>query len=118
MAAPATQEKMSSAERAPVLAPALGVFALALCLRLVFGLLIYDTYDYDEFVLLLLARDFAHGSVPYTGFMFFHPPGALVLLRGLEPLITMWWPAARFAMETVDSITAALVWWIGCRVFD
>lgn len=94
------------------------VFTAALALRLIFGRLIADTYDYDEFVLLLLSRDFAHGAVPYRDFMFFHPPGILVLLRSIEPLTTTWWPAARLAMTLVDSVTAVLVCFIGLRVFD
>lgn len=104
--------------RSSVLKPALTVFAVALGLRLLFGLLIGGTYDYDEFVLLLLARDFAHGNVPYRDFMFFHPPGALVLLRALEPLTSLWWPLARIATSLADSATAALVVFIGSRVFD
>ena len=73
----------------------LGVFLAALSLRLLFGRLVGDTYDYDEFVLLLLARDFAHGAVPYRDFMFFHPPGVLVILSVLHPLVSLWWPIAR-----------------------
>lgn len=94
------------------------VFVLALAFRLLFGWLISDTYDYDEFVLLLLARDFAHGDLPYRDFMFFHPPGALVLLRAIEPLTSIWWPVARIATSAADSATATLVFFIGFRVFD
>jgi hypothetical protein len=94
------------------------VFVVALVSRLVFGWLIADTYDYDEFVLLLLARDFAHGDVPYRDFMFFHPPGALVLLRAIEPLTSLWWPAARIATSIIDSATSTVVFIIGLRVFD
>ncbi len=95
-----------------------GVFVCALSLRMVFGLIVANTYDYDEFVLLLLARDFAHGAVPYKDFMFFHPPGALVFFRALEPLSSLWWPLARLAEAIVDSITAVLVLLIGIRLFD
>jgi Dolichyl-phosphate-mannose-protein mannosyltransferase len=96
----------------------ISVFLIALALRLLFGRLIADTYDYDEFVLLLLARDFAHGDVPYRDFMFFHPPGALVMLRGLEPLTALWWPAARIATSVLDAFTATLVFAIGRHVFN
>jgi hypothetical protein len=96
----------------------IGVFVVALGLRLVFGRLIAGTYDYDEFVLLLLARDFAHGATPYRDFMFFHPPGALALLRGIEPLTALWWPLARIASSAIDSATAAMVFFVGSRMFD
>lgn len=96
----------------------MGVFLLALCVRLLFGRLIANTYDYDEFVLLLLARDFAHGAVPYRDFMFFHPPGALIWLRALEPLTALWWPWARVLTSAIDSATAVMVLVVGCRVFD
>ena len=89
------------------------VFACALVLRLAFAALTADTYDYDEFVILLLARDFAHGSVPYRDFMFFHPPGPLVIFRLLQPLIGEWWPLARVFTLFIDSITAVLVWFAG-----
>src|SRR5881409_445718 len=73
--------------RSPSLAKAaLLIFALALGFRLLFAGIVSDTYDYDEFVVLLLARDFAHGAVPYRDFIFFHPPGILVLLRLIQPL--------------------------------
>ena len=98
--------------------PAVAVFAAALTLRLVFGRLIANTYDYDEFVLLLLARDFAGGAVPYRDFMFFHPPGALVLLREIAPITALWWPLARIAMSVIDAVTATLIFYIGVRVFD
>ena len=94
------------------------VFVTALALRLLFGRLISNTYDYDEFVLLLLARDFARGDLPYRDFMFFHPPGALVLLRAIAPLTDVWWPLARIAMSAIDAVTATLIYCIGVRAFD
>ncbi len=95
-----------------------GVFLAALSLRLLFGRLVAGTYDYDEFVLLLLARDFAHGAVPYRDFMFFHPPGALVWLRAIEPLTALWWPWARILTSVIDSATAVMVFVVGCRLLD
>lgn len=85
------------------------VFVIALGLRLAFALAIGGTYDFDEFVLLLLGREYAHGATPYTGFRFFHPPGMLLLLRALEPLTAAWWPSARVVMLVADSLTAVLV---------
>ena len=94
------------------------VIAVAFAIRLCFGLATADTYDYDEFVLLLLGRDFAHGAVPYRDFMFFHPPGELVLLRLLEPLTSAWWPIARLVMMAIDTATAGLVWYVGTLLYD
>lgn len=95
----------------------LALAALAVCVRLVFLLLTADTFDYDEFVLLLLARDTAHGATPYRDFMFFHPPGALVFLAALQPLTHLWWPLARVLVALVDSVTAVLVMTIGTSIF-
>lgn len=94
------------------------VAACALGVRLVFLAITADTYDYDEFVLLFLARGLAHGAVPYHDFMFFHPPGVLVMLRAVEPLTSLWWPWARILTVIVDTGTAVLVWRIGVRLFD
>jgi hypothetical protein len=97
-------------------APALFVFALTV--RVVFLLLTHDTYDFDEFVVLLLGRDMAHGAVPYSGFMFFHPPGMLAILAVLNPVVSGWWPLARGLMALTDAGTALLVWRIGCLIWD
>jgi hypothetical protein len=94
------------------------VLGVTVGLRVLVALLTADTYDYDEFVLLLLSRDFAHGAVPYHDFMFFHPPGALVLFGGLEPLTRLWWPFARIVTLLLDSITAVLVWRIAATLYD
>jgi hypothetical protein len=94
------------------------VFASALTLRAAFALLTSNTFDFDEFVLLQLARDFAHGAVPYGQFEFFHPPGALVMLRVVEPLTAVWWPVARILMLLLDSLTAILVYLVGSRLYD
>jgi 4-amino-4-deoxy-L-arabinose transferase-like glycosyltransferase len=97
---------------------ALTVFTAALLLRLVFALLTADTYDPDEFVVLALSRDLAHGAMPYQDFMFFHPPGVLVFFRLLQPLTALWWPFARGAALLIDCGSAVLVWRIGCLLFD
>ena len=116
---PAAQATKSEPARgSSLLRIGVGVFLAALGLRLVFGRLVANTYDYDEFVLLLLARDFAHGAVPYRDFMFFHPPGALVWLRSIEPVTSLWWPGARILTSLIDSATAVMVFVVGCRVFD
>jgi hypothetical protein len=93
------------------------VLGWALGLRVLFALLTAGTYEPDEFVLLALGNRFAHGAVPYRDFMFFHPPGALVLYRALQPLIALWWPLARVFSLLVDSVTAALVWKIGLALY-
>jgi hypothetical protein len=96
---------------------ALAVLVCALGLRLVFAALTASSYDPDEFVVLALSRDFAHGAVPYRDFSFFHPPGVLVLFRALQPLIAWWWPSARMVVLLIDSITALLVWRIGILLY-
>lgn len=93
------------------------VLGLAVLARVAFLLLLSNTYDFDEFVILLLARDVSHGAVPYRDFMFFHPPGILLLVRSLQWVIALWWPAARLATAALDSCTAVLVWRIGSRLF-
>jgi len=95
----------------------LAVLGFALGLRLLFAALTSGTYDYDEFVILLLSRDFAHGAVPYQSFMFFHPPGVLVIFRLLEPLTGIWWPAARLTMLVLDGLTALMVWRVGTLIY-
>ncbi len=90
------------------------VFLVAAGLRLVAGAVLSGTYDYDEFVVLALSRQFAHGFHPYRDFVFFHPPGSLLVGRALDPLTSMWWPAARAFTGLVDSGTAALTYAIGC----
>lgn len=89
----------------------------ALGLRILFALLTSGTYDADEFVLLGLSRSFAHGAVPYRDFMFFHPPGVLVMLRALQPLIHLWWPSARVLPLLADTTTAGLTWHIGRQLY-
>lgn len=93
------------------------VILAALCVRLLFAALTHDTYDYDEFVILLLSRDLAHGAVAYHDFMFFHPPGVLVLFRALQPLLSHWWPAGRIFVMLVDAGTAGLVFRLGTRIW-
>jgi len=90
----------------------------ALGLRLVFAALTAGTYDPDEFVILTLSRDFAHGAVPYRDFVFFHPPGALVLFGGLRPLVDWWWPSARLVTLLIDTGTAGLVYAVGRHLYD
>jgi len=94
------------------------VAGFALAVRLAFLALTSDTYDYDEFVALLLGRDWAHGSVPYRDFMFFHPPGILVLTRALEPVFRLWWPFARVLMAIIDTATAVLVGLLGRQLWS
>lgn len=93
------------------------MIAGAFCVRLLFGALTHDTYDYDEFVILLLSRDLSHGAVVYRDFMFFHPPGVLVLFGVLQPLISHWWPGARLLVMAVDACSAGLVFRLGLHLW-
>jgi len=96
----------------------LPIFGLALGLRLVFSLLMSNTFDEDEFVYLALGRDVAHGAVAYRDFAFFHPPGILVLLGLLNPLTAIWWPLARLVDVVIDSFTAVLVACIAAQLYS
>lgn len=95
----------------------LSVFTLALGLRLLFGALIADTYDPDEFVHLALAHSLAHGAVPYKDFTYFHPPGLLVVLRILDAPVSAWWPVARLVSILLDAVTVTLIWRIGLELY-
>jgi len=91
------------------------VFLVAAALRLVAGVMLSGTYDYDEFIQLALSRQFAQGLHPYRDFVFFHPPGALLVGRALDPLTELWWPAARVFTGLIDAATAALTSVIAAR---
>ncbi|MDQ2745298.1 MAG: glycosyltransferase family 39 protein [Chloroflexota bacterium] len=110
-------DRASAPQPSPPFRQLLIVLTAALLLRVGFALLTANTYDYDEFVLLLNGRDYAHGAAPYRDFMFFHPPGMLVLLRAVEPLTALWWPLARGMMLVIDSATAGLIWYLGRRLY-
>jgi Dolichyl-phosphate-mannose-protein mannosyltransferase len=97
---------------------ALAIFGLALGLRVVFSLLMANTFDKDEFVYLALGRAVGSGATPYRDFAFFHPPGILVLLGFLNPLTALWWPMARVLDVLLDSGTAVLVWRVGLHLYD
>ncbi|MBV9279699.1 MAG: hypothetical protein JOZ41_06430, partial [Chloroflexi bacterium] len=96
---------------------ALALFGLALGLRLVFSILMANTFDEDEFVYLALGRDVAHEAVPYRDFAFFHPPGILAVVALLNPIISWWWPVARLVSLLIDSGTVVLVGCIGSRLY-
>ena len=89
----------------------------ALSLRILFALLTSNTYDPDEFVILVLSRDWTSKVVPYRDFMFFHPPGMLILFRALDPLTSWWWPSGRVFMILVDTGTAVMVWRLGTLLY-
>lgn len=93
------------------------VLGWAAALRILFAVLTSGTYDPDEFVLLTLSRAYSHGAVPYRDFAFFHPPGILVTLRVLQPIVAVWWPAARVLTILADVGTALLTWRIGLRIY-
>ncbi|HZU13137.1 MAG TPA: glycosyltransferase family 39 protein [Chloroflexota bacterium] len=116
-AGPATPAPLEKRDLAPFRGILL-VLAVAAAVRAVFGFLIADTFDYDEFVILLLGRDTAHGAVPYHTFMFFHPPGILALYAALNPLLDHWWPLGRVVAALADVATAGLVWAAARVVWD
>jgi hypothetical protein len=89
----------------------------ALSLRVVFALLTANTYDPDEFVILVLSQDWTPKVVPYRDFMFFHPPGMLLLFRALAPLTAWWWPSARVFVLLVDTATCVMVWKLGTLLY-
>jgi 4-amino-4-deoxy-L-arabinose transferase-like glycosyltransferase len=89
----------------------------ALSLRVLFALLTSNTYDPDEFVILVLSRDWTPKVIPYRDFMFFHPPGMLLLFRALAPLTAWWWPSARVFVLLVDTATAVMVWKLGTLLY-
>jgi 4-amino-4-deoxy-L-arabinose transferase-like glycosyltransferase len=93
------------------------VFLWAVALRVGFALITANTFDPDEFVILGLGRAVAHGAIPYRDVTFFHPPGMLYLAAALQPLVGVWWPAARIVMLVADSLTAVLVWRIGKQLY-
>ena len=83
-----------------------------------FAFLTANTYDPDEFVILVLSRDWTSKVIPYRDFMFFHPPGMLLLFRALTPLTGWWWPSARVFMIAVDTVTAVMVWKLGTLLYS
>lgn len=93
------------------------VFTWAMLLRTAFALILADTYDPDEFVILALSKAVAGGAVLYRDVTFFHPPGMLVLFAPLEQVVSWWWPSGRVAVLTLDSLTAVFVWRIGREVW-
>jgi hypothetical protein len=68
--------------------------------------------------MLALSRQLAHGAVAYRDFTFFHPPGVLVVLGALQPVVGAWWPLARIFVLGVDVVSAMLVWRIACKIYD
>jgi 4-amino-4-deoxy-L-arabinose transferase-like glycosyltransferase len=91
------------------------VFVVALLLRLLYAVLTQGTYDFDEFVYLLLGRAVAHGREPYRDFLFYHPPGILALVALLNPLASHWWVWVRIVTMVFDAGTCALVYLIARR---
>lgn len=89
----------------------------ALLTRVAFAALVGRTFDYDEFVILQLSRDYAHGLVPYADFTFFHPPGVLEVYRALIPVTNLWWPLGRVLPILADTGTTALVWQLARNLY-
>lgn len=91
------------------------VFGIALALRLVYAAITRGTYDFDEFVYLLLGRAMADGRLPYRDFLFYHPPATLALVALLNPLVSHWWVWMRIVTMAIDAGTCTLVYLITSR---
>src|SRR5579884_2551970 len=102
----------------PDLVAGAAVLAFAAAMRLIFGILTGGTYDYDEFVYLLLGRAVARGGVPYHDFLFYHPPGILMMVVALHPLISHSWLWGRVVTGAIDCSTCLLTFLIARRLFD
>ncbi|GEM_PF-3237390 len=86
------------------------VFAASLAAQGAYSFIAHGTYDYDEFVYLLLGRAIAHGHVPYRDFLFYHPPGIIVTMAAMNGLIEHWWVAGRALSLLLAAGTCALVY--------
>lgn len=96
---------------------AAGIFVAALLLAGVYALVTRATFDYDEFVVLMLGKALANGSTPYRDFTFFHPPGILVVLALLNPLIQHSWLWGRVPSIVLDAGTCSLAYLIANRLY-
>lgn len=88
----------------------------ALAFAALYDAIARGTYDFDEFVYLLLGRAVAHGRVPYRDFLFYHPPGIVLTVALLDPLVRHWWAWARALSVLLDAGTCALVYLVARRL--
>ena len=91
------------------------VFAASLCLATIFNLIARGTYDFDEFVYLLLGHAVNRGRIPYQDFLFYHPPGIVMVMGVLDPLVQRWWVVGRIPSLLLDAGTCALVFLVARR---
>jgi hypothetical protein len=96
---------------------AAAIFVAALMLAGVFAFVTRATFDYDEFVVLMLGKAIAHGATPYRDFTFFHPPGIILVLALINPLIQHSWLWGRMPSLVLDAGTCSLVYLIGYRLY-
>jgi Dolichyl-phosphate-mannose-protein mannosyltransferase len=75
------------------------------------------TFDYDEFVVLMLGKAIAHGGTPYRDFTFFHPPGIIIVLALFDPLIQHSWLWGRVPSLVLDAATCSLVYLIAIHLY-
>jgi hypothetical protein len=88
-----------------------GIMGLAsLTLTGMYELIASSTYDFDEFVYLLLGRGVAAGHLPYRDFLFYHPPGILVVMAAMQPLLNHWWAWGRGISILLSAATCGLVY--------
>ena len=92
------------------LAIAAVMFAASLAIMGIFDSIAGGTYDFDEFVYVLLGQGLAGGRLPYRDFLFFHPPGILTLMALLEPLVRVWWAWGRSISLVLSATTCSLVY--------
>ena len=85
-------------------------FLASLALTGLYDLVAGGTYDYDEFVYLLLGHGVSSGRLPYRDFLFYHPPGILMVMGFLQPLIHQWWAWGRVLSLLLSAGTCALVY--------
>ena len=93
------------------------IFAAALALASAFAIVTRATFDYDEFVVLMLGKAIAHGLTPYRDFTFFHPPGIILVLALMNPLIQHSWLWGRLPSVVMDAATCSLVYLIAIRLY-
>ncbi len=93
------------------------IFVAALALAGAFAIVTRATFDYDEFVVLMLGKAIAHGLTPYRDFTFFHPPGIILVLALMNPLIQHSWLWGRLPSVVVDAATCSLVYLIAIRLY-
>lgn len=89
------------------------MFAVGLAFTGIFDLIARGTYDFDEFVYLLLGQGVTRGQLPYRDFLFYHPPGMVLTMALLQPLLNQWWVWGRVLSLLLAAGSCALVYLVG-----